>query len=121
VVPHPLGRTSNIAARYFEGAEIEGPAARHRWLNQRRNVMTGNVMTAKSEVLDVRELSPEELSPESGWPGDCSSFEVVGLQDIPPAILLVLPGVGYGASADSLIGARIAGSSFSGEFTRARL
>jgi hypothetical protein len=35
--------------------------------------MTGNVMTAKSEVLDVRELSPEELSPESA-----------GLATVPP-------------------------------------
>jgi hypothetical protein len=28
--PRPLGRIGNIAARYFEEAEIEGPAARHR-------------------------------------------------------------------------------------------
>src|SRR5262245_30299526 len=28
--PGPLGRIGNIAARYFEEAEIEGPAARHR-------------------------------------------------------------------------------------------
>ena len=37
-----------------------------RWLNQRRNVMAGNVTTAKNDALEARELSPEEIDAVSG-------------------------------------------------------
>jgi hypothetical protein len=46
--------------------------------------MTENVMTVRSEVLDVRQLSPEELSPEEldavsgGWSIDFGLFKVRG-------------------------------------------
>jgi hypothetical protein len=41
--------------------------------------MTGNAMNAKSEVLDLRELSPEELDAVSGgWSVSFFGFEVTG-------------------------------------------
>jgi hypothetical protein len=43
-----------------------------RWLNQRRTVMTGNAINAKSKALEPRELSSEELVAVSG--GSVLSF-----------------------------------------------
>lgn len=41
--------------------------------------MTGNVMTARSEVLDERQLSPEELDAVSGgWSIHFGLFKVTG-------------------------------------------